>query len=236
MYQVQYFFVFEPKKYPREILDERFTPLEIKAEDGTPLEGMIYSPKNFSHTILYMGGRSQDSVALITKLSASFENYRIIAYNYRGYGDSKGSLSEENIFNDALFVARKLQENYGEMSILGFSLGGSLAAYTASNCSVNNLFLISPFDSVYEVIKRKMAFFPSRLIRYRFDTALHVKQVDAKTYVVASKSDRLIPIENIHNLLTNVKNLEEFKELDGYNHDEVLFSPETVDLVQRILQ
>ena len=235
LYEVQYFFVFEPKKYRREPLDERYTPLEIYAEDGTLLEGIIFTPQHFSHTILYFGGRSQDSVALIHKLTCNFENCQIVTFNYRGYGDSKGKATEKNLYSDAYFIAKKIEEHYGKFSVMGFSIGSSVAAFVASKIEVKNLFLIGAFESVFSLFRAKAPLLPSFLIRYRFDTALHVSVVEAKSYLLSSKDDEIVPIENFYNLKKRIKNLVEYKELTSYNHDEILFSQETQDLVKRVL-
>lgn len=231
--QVQYFFVFEPKKHRREALDKRYTPLEITAEDGTLLEGIEFIPEHFTHTIFYLGGRSQDNVALIHKLVSSFENYRIATFNYRGYGDSQGSPSEQNLYADAYHVAQKLQERYGAFSIIGFSLGSSVAAYVASKIKVEKLFLLGGFDSVLHIIKNKIPLLPSFLIRYKFDTAYHVSNVEDPTYLVSSKDDNIVPIKNANNLKISIKNLAEFKVLSSYNHDEILFSQESINLVKK---
>ncbi len=233
--QVQYFFLFDPKKHRREFLDERYTPLDVQAEDGTILEGIEFTPKHFTHTIFYIGGRSQDSVALIHKLAFSFEGYRIVTFNYRGYGSSQGSPSELNVYEDALYVAKKLQQRYGEFSIIGFSLGSSVAAYVASKIKVEKLFLLGGFDSVFHIIRNKIPLLASFLIRYKFNTALHVSSVNAPTYLVSSKDDDVVPIKNAHNLKISIKNLAEFKELSSYNHDEILFSSESINLVKKAL-
>ena len=235
LYQVQYFFIFDPKKHRREMLDERYTPLEIRVEDGTLLEGIEFTPEHFSHTIFYLGGRSQDSVALIHKLVFSLENYRIVTFDYRGYGDSKGTPNEQNLYGDALYIAQKLQERYGNFSLIGFSLGSSVAAYVASKIKVENLFLFGGFDSVFNIIKYKLPWLPSFLIRYKFDTALHVSHVEVPTYLVSSKDDDIVPIKNAHNLKNSIKNLVEVEELSSYNHDEILFSQQSVNLVKRVL-
>ena len=233
LYQLQFFLVFDPKKHKREHLDARYTALEIKADDGTLLEGIEYTPKEFKHTLFYIGARSQDSVALIHKLSHHFEECRILTFNYRGYGNSKGVPSEKNLYNDALHVAKKFQEHYGEFSVAGFSLGSSLAAYVASKIKVKHLFLLGGFDSVRALFLKRG--FPSFLIKYSFDTVSYLKNVDADTYLVSSIDDDVVPIENAHNLKTNIKNLAEYKELSRYNHDEILFSQESVDLVKKVL-
>lgn len=235
LYQLQFFLVFDPKIHRREKLDARYTYLKIKAEDGTLLEGVTYSPQKFKHTIFYLGGRSQDCVALIHKLSYNFEDYRILTLNYRGYGNSKGMLDEKNIYADALYVAKKFQENYGEFSIVGFSLGSSVAAYVASKIKAEKLFLFGGFDSVLNIFKSRKSYIPAFMVKYIFDTALHVKNVDADTYLVSSRDDDVVPLKNAHNLKEKIKNLVEYKELSRYNHDEILFCDESVALVKRVL-
>ena len=233
IYEVQYFFIFHPKKHRREALDERYIQLEIQMRDGTRLEGIEFTPKNFTHTIFYLGGRSQDSVALIRKLAFSFEDCRIVTFNYRGYGNSQGSPNEQNLYLDTCYIAEKLKQRYGKFSIMGFSLGSSVGAYAASKISVENLFLFGGFDSVFNIFRKKVPYIPSFLVRYRFDTALHVSCVEAKTYLISSKDDDVVPIENAYNLKIRIKNLVEFKVLSSYNHDEILFSPESINLVKK---
>ena len=104
-----------------------------------------------------------------------------------------------------------------------------------SKIEVKNLFLIGAFESVFSLFRAKAPLLPSFLIRYRFDTALHVSVVEAKSYLLSSKDDEIVPIENFYNLKKRIKNLVEYKELTSYNHDEILFSQETQDLVKRVL-
>ena len=233
LYQIQFFLVFEPKKHRREVLDERFTPLEIKTDDGIFLEGIEYAPKEFSRTLIYLGGKSQDSVALIHKLAHHFENFRIVTFNYRGYGESGGTVSEEKLYADALEVAQKFALRYGSFSIVGYSLGSSLAAYIASKVTIEKLVLIGAFDSVKTLFKQRG--FPSFLIKYHFDTYLHVREVNAPVYLLASKDDTIVPLQNVYNLKENIKNLAEYKELSSYNHDEILLCEESIEFIKRVL-
>ena len=234
IYQLQYFLVFQPKKYPHEKLDARFTPLEIYTQDGTALEGVIFTPEKFHYTILYFGARSQDSVGLISKLATAFVEYRIITVNYRGYGDSKGVPSEQTHYEDALHVSQKIKEHYGDFALVGFSIGSSVAAYVASKMDIKKVFLLGAFDSIYALMRNYHI--PSFLIRYRFDTLLHVSELKSNLYLVASVDDKVVPIENLYNLKSKIKNLVEYKELSRYNHDEILFSNESIELIKKVLK
>jgi uncharacterized protein len=233
-YQMQFFLVFQPHKYPRESLDKHFTPLSIVVSDKTLLEGIEYAPEQFEHTLVYIGGKYQDSVALIQKLAVNFPFYRIVTYNHRGYGDSQGHVNEKVFYKDALEVAKKFTARYGIYSLLGYSLGSSAAAFVASHVSVEHLFLIGAFDSIEAMFTQRGV--PAFLVRYRFDTAVYMQNVSAKTCLVVSTDDQIIPIKRSRYLRDKIKNLAWYKELSGYNHNEILLCKESKACIEKVLK
>jgi len=88
-----------------EDLIEFLTPLALPAEDETLLEGILYEPSTpSSKIILYFGGVSQDSVALVEKFAAHYPSMPFITYNYRGYGKSEGKPTQAKLFVDAMHI------------------------------------------------------------------------------------------------------------------------------------
>jgi uncharacterized protein len=234
-YQWQYLMMFRPKKYRQDKLDDRFTLLDLRAEDGTFLEGVSFTPADFKATIVYFGGNSQDSVGLIYKLSICYENYRILTFNYRGYGNSAGSPSEKNLYADALHVTELFYKHYGNFSVIGYSLGSSLAAFVASRHRVEKLFLLGAFDSIKNLAQTRFPWIPSYLIRYNFMTISYAKELRCDTYLVYSSDDRVVLEQNVLNLKAHLKNLVEYKELSGYNHQELLCCDESIELIKKVL-
>ncbi len=230
-YQWQYFMIFSPTYYRSPTaLDERFEMLSIFTDDGVELEGVVFEPEVLDSTLLFFAGRSHDAVGLIQKLSQTYENTRIITFNYRSYGKSGGVASEKNLFKDGVHVANLVQKNYGDFYILGFSLGSSVSAYVASRVKSLDLFLVGSFDSIASVAKEKFVTrgkFPmidlSRVFRYKFDNKLHVQSVDAPTYLFVSVDDETTYVQNSRNLKLHVKNLEYYEELEGLTHKELLW-------------
>jgi pimeloyl-ACP methyl ester carboxylesterase len=235
--------MFSPTYYRSDELDDDFEFLNIIADDGTKLEGVVYEPKemyrklaDIDSTLLFFGGRMQDSVGLIKKLSTSFEHTRIIAFNYRSYGKSDGILSEKKMLDDGLAISKIVQKNYGDFYILGFSLGSAVASYVASKMHVKGVFLISPFESIALFLKKKYGYFLPWLLRYKFNKAKFVKDIEAKTYIFASKHDEVIHVQNSINLKKHVKNLALYKELENISHDELLWDKKIVNEINKVIK
>ncbi len=221
-YQWQFFLIFSPTYYRDGELGCEFEKLSIFTPDNTELEGVIYTPKKHTTTLLYFGGRSQDSVGFIKKLAQCFPTKQIVTFNYRGYGKSKGSLTEKNIMEDGLHVAQKVQKNYGDFYIVGFSLGSSVASYVASKHKAKGVFLVGVYDSVANIAKKKFGINLSLLLRYKFDNTKVVKNIEIPTYVFVSKTDKTTYIENARELKKHYKNLTFYKELDNLTHKELM--------------
>lgn len=233
-YQWQYFMVFSPTHYRDGELGNEFEKLSVFCEDGTELEGVAYSPEKPQATLLYFGGRSQDSVEFIKKLSKCFPTKQIITFNYRSYGKSGGSLTEKNIMEDALHVAKKIQKNYGDFYIVGFSLGSSVASYIASKHKVKGVFLVGVYDSVAGIAKRKFGINISLLLRYKFNNTKVVKNINSPTYVFVSKNDQTTYIENARELKKYYKNLTFYKEFENITHKDLICYDDVVKKIDEI--
>lgn len=241
-YHWQHFMVFSPTHYRDENLDDDFEILSITADDGVELEGVVYEPKehnkklpDIDSTLLFFAGRSHDSVGIIKKLSQSFPHTRIITFNYRSYGKSGGVVSEKNILEDGLKIAQIIKKNYGDFYILGYSIGSGVASYVASKMDVLGVFLVGPFDSIALLVKAKYKVHIPWILRYKFDKTKLVKNIDANTYIFASKGDEITYIENARNLKKYVKNLAHYHELDNLTHKEILWDEEVIKHINEVI-
>lgn len=91
-------------------------------------------------------------------LSAAHPNWHVIALDYRGFGHSTGSPTEEGLIADAAalvdFVLTTLQIPASRILLLGQSLGTAVAAATAEKLSrekgvdLAGVVLVAPFSSL----------------------------------------------------------------------------------------
>jgi len=236
-YQWQYFMVFSPTYIKERRLCDKCELLSIKSDDRVELEGVVYEPLNAVGTLLVFVGRSHDAVALMGRLSEAYKDVRIIAFNYRGYGKSGGTVNEKNILSDGLKIAQLVQKYYGDFYLLGFSLGSNVATFVAKQHPVKALFLIGAFDSLIALAKEKYPklFFIDKLLRYQFPTNKYIKDVTVKTYLFVSKDDEIIPLKNAQNLKKSVKNLAFYYEFKGLSHKELLWDSKVINQINKVL-
>lgn len=234
-YQWQYFMVFTPTYYREDKLDDKFQYLGMSANDGVELEGVVYEPTDPAGTLLFFGGRSHDSVGLIKRLSEKFPHIRIVTFNYRSYGKSQGVVKERNILKDGVQIVHLVKKNYGDVYLMGFSIGSSVAAYAAAKESVLGLFMIGSFDSIKNLAKEKYGIVPYWVLRYRFNTTKFVEMVDEQTYLFVSKSDETVPLKNSRNLREHVKNLVFYKEYEDLTHKEILWHDDVINKINEVV-
>lgn len=233
LYEAQYFMIFTPT-YFREP-GEDIEMLSIISDDGVELEGAIFKRVDATSTILFFGGREQDSVGLVNRLTKRYKNSTIISFNYRSYGRSKGSLNEKNIFSDALKTAQIVKKNYGDFYILGYSLGASVGLFVASKIECRGVFLVGAFDSLASLAKEMTKIDISWFLKYKFNNIEFLKNIETKVYIFASRDDEVVGIKNTLNLKKSVKNLALYREFKGLNHRELFWSEEVSNELNQIL-
>ncbi len=240
IYLPQRRFVYSPVFYPNRSWFKKRAGLyqlhQLPVSEGVTLEYIIYAPTRPTRTIIYFGGKEQDSVGLIQKISLAFPSACWVACNYRGYGKSQGRSTEQTTFDDSLLLFDHIQQQYGAIGLVGFSLGSSVASFVASKRSPRWLVLVAPFDSVLSLIQAKAFFLPGFLIRYKFPTADFVRQVRCPVYVYNSSDDGIVAPRHVARLRKSIPLLSGGCEFSGYTHDALLFSPELKKELREIFQ
>ncbi len=241
VYFLQHKIIFSPKHYKRRRLfaeyPERYRPLELQVEKGVYLEGIVYEPEMKAITsMLFFGGREQDSVTLIAKFSLHFPQTRIIAFNYRSYGTSGGKASEAAFHGDALKIYDYVEKNFKRPIVLGYSLGSNVATYVGARRDPKELILVATFTSVYDLSHSKGRPIPKFFIKHRFNTMGEITKIERHFYMFATRDDDFVPIDQPRKLKEKVGDLVDYKEFDGYNHGQLLFSDEVCEEIQKVLQ
>ncbi len=81
----------------------------------------------------------------------------VLLWNYRGYGESKGSTSLENIKHDLKTIIENIQvtKNYENIGVYGLSIGSIPSCFVAGEGLVKLCYIDRGFSSIDEIVKSK---------------------------------------------------------------------------------
>jgi len=167
--------------------------------DGVTLHGWLAKPRGpIDGAILYFNGR-RESPTTIFRFLAVMKNQAVAVFNHRGLGASTGKPSEETLVNDGLYVldwlSTETRQPISSIVIIGRSLGSGVAIQVCAAREIAGLILISPFDSLANVIRRRVGFFPSLLLQDKFNSAHHIQKVCCRILSITGARDTTIPTE-----------------------------------------
>lgn len=204
--------------------------------DGEQLNGWVVN-EGHSKALIYYGGNAESIEDNIHFFEAVLPDYTVYLIPYRGYGNSTGDPTEENLYNDALHVYEQIKTRHDLISLMGRSLGSGVATYVAANRQVENLILVTPFDSIENVAKTIYWMFPvSLLIKDKFQSLNRVKNITAKTYIFIAENDRVIPRARTEQLIAQFTNqLMTTTVITRADHNDISQYPEYVAGLKRAL-
>ena len=208
--------------------EERF----IKADDRTELHALYFKAEAPKGVILYFHGNT-GSVRRWGKYAHRFVRlgYDVLVPDPRGYGKSRGVLSEEALHADAGLWYDEVLKTWAEKDIVVFgrSLGSGLATPLAALRSPRMLILETPFANLYDVATNYLPILPYRLLlRYTFrnDKAIKVgtsayNQNCARCHGLEAISGGIAPdLRKLDNDCVSIKDAKKkdacVKEIDEY--------------------
>ena len=207
-----------------------FEDLYFTAEDGTSLNAWYIPAESTRTTILFCHGNAGN----ISNRLESIEQFHrlglnVFIFDYRGYGQSKGSPDEEGTYQDAfaawqyLIERKDLQPN--EIIIFGRSLGGAVATWLATQTEPLGLIIESSFTSIPNLASKVYPFIPVRLLsRFQYNSEENIKRIKAPVLVVHSRDDDIIPFDHGKSLFARASEPKRFLEINGLHNDGYLIS------------
>lgn len=154
-----------------------------------------------------------------------------LIFDYRGYGASDGTPSEEGTYRDAEVAWRYLVETRGvlpsDIIVIGRSLGGAIAAWLANRNTPGLLVIESGFTSLADIGAEAYPFLPVRLLlRFNYPTLEHLRAAGCPVLVVHSREDEIIPFTHGEALFREAPEPKRFLELHGGHNDAFFTSQE----------
>lgn len=194
----------------------------LDAEDGVQLHGWyLPGPDGARHTVLFFHGNAGnishrlDSLEIFHDLGAA-----VLIIDYRGYGRSEGSPSEEGLYRDGRaawdYLAEQRDVPPEEIIAFGRSLGAAVAAHVATEREVGGVILESAFTSAPDMAAELYPLFPVRqLARIHYPTRDFARDLRAPVLVVHSPDDDIIPFHHGEAVYEAAPEPRQFLQIEG---------------------
>jgi pimeloyl-ACP methyl ester carboxylesterase len=154
--------------------------------------------------LIYFGGNAEDVSRNLPEFAEAFPDYAVYLLNYRGFGGSSGSPSEAAIAEDALALFDQVYASHPQVAVVGRSLGSGVAVRLASQRPVQQLILVTPYNSLEEIAARQYPWVPvTWLLKDRFESGKYAAHIRVPTLLLAASDDEVIPRASTQRLLEN---------------------------------
>jgi fermentation-respiration switch protein FrsA (DUF1100 family) len=148
----------------------------------------------------------------------------LLAFDYRGYGESGGAPSEAGLYRDADAAYRYLTKERGvspeRIIVFGHSLGSAVAVDLASRAPAAGLIVEGAFTSAFDRGQELYPYIPVRWIAAsRFSSLEKIERVTVPKLFLHATEDEVIPLAHGRRLYEAAPAPKSFVELRGGHGD-----------------
>jgi fermentation-respiration switch protein FrsA (DUF1100 family) len=217
-----------------------YETVTLDTDDGETLHGWWIPAPDVSretspdasaeHTLLFFHGNAGNISGRLESVQQFHQlGLNVLIVDYRGYGQSTGSPSEEGIYRDAEACWAYLTETQNvvpqDVVVFGRSMGGGAATWIASQRRPGAVILESVFTNVPDIGAHHYSFLPVRaLATNQFDNEARVAEIEAPTLHIHSREDRVVPFELGRQVYEAAAEPKQFLEIEGGHNDGFLVS------------
>lgn len=210
--------------------------LETKEINST----RFYFKNNSKDTVIVFYHGNAGSACDRWPIAQSLENnnYSIIIVEYSGYSNDSLKPSKEKLFQNVENIDSFISTNLSNHSLIliSESIGSGLLSYQTSLSNPKKIILISPFDTLENVILEKFPIFPiSLLLKEDYNNIKYLKSYNNSVLIYHGTNDTLISYELSQNLFKNIHS--EDKELiliKDKGHNDILTFSFIKELVENL--
>lgn len=208
----------------------RFQEVQFTAADGVVLTGW-WIPANYPRgTVVYChgnGGNISDRAHLAPAFTR--RGFNLFLWDYRGYGQSAGSPSEQGLYRDAraAFDAAQPMSRNLPIIVYGHSLGAAVACQLARERPLSGLIIEGGFASIADMTRRRFPDWPlDRFLTVKYDAAAAAATLtDLPKLFGHGPRDEVVPFQSGRLLFAAAAPPKTFAILGGAHSDSSWLTP-----------
>lgn len=201
----------------------------LTASDGVRLHGWLV-PGRREAALLWLHGNAGNIENRLENLRQMHERLgvTVLLFDYRGYGRSSGSPSEQGLYRDAEAALRYLEGrddvNADRIVYFGRSLGAAVAVELATRRAPSGLILESAFPSLMFMARAHYPYVPTAIVRAvigeEYDSASKVGSLHVPLLLIHGEQDEIAPLEGGKRLYEAAKEPKELFTLPDAGHND----------------
>lgn len=223
VYKFQSIMIFRPVKLEKNYHFQFDVPYqEFWIGTMKSVNALLFTVSNPKGVVLYHHGNSRN-IQHWGNFYKDFTSrgYDVFFYDYRGFGKSKGLLTENSLYRDARTSYQFLSTRYPKDKIFQFgrSLGSALATRMTIRYGSKFLVLETPYLSMKAMAQKRFPVLPiSWLIQFPLRQDVDILKVTCPILILSGTSDELTP--HNHSLtLSKLNNRSELVILQNGMHN-----------------
>ena len=194
--------------------------------DGVTLHGW-YLPGTGDVTWLWFHGNGGNISHRVEEL-ALFRHLLGVnqfIFDYRGFGRSPGTPSENGTYQDSKAALNYLLSRSdlapAKIVYFGRSLGSAVAVELASRKEPLALVLVAPFSSISDMAKVAFPFTPFHMfVRGRYDSVARIRSIHRPLLIMHGDQDTTVPLSQGKKLFEAANQPKRFQLLPGAAHND----------------
>jgi uncharacterized protein len=198
----------------------------LTTKDGEKINGLYYEGSR-PEVILYFHGNAGDLSGwqFVAEDFTAF-GFSLLIIDYRGYGKSSGSISENGFYQDAKaaydFLRTEKKFSAQQILVYGRSIGSGVAVHLAAHNNCRGLILESPHSSLGKLANEKLPFFfPSLYMKYTFNNMEKINRVKSPVVFIHGVKDEIIPASHTERLFKKFEGKKKMILVPGGSHNDL---------------
>lgn len=228
-HKIENFFVFFPEtafdSTPHEV-NLHYRDVYFHTEDGKRLHGWFFPLREEFPLILFCHGNAGNISHRLENIRPLLEQrLQVFIFDYRGYGKSSGTPSENGVYLDGLaaydYLVKRERIPPTNIIVFGRSLGAAVAIEIALKRRVRSIIIENAFTSIKEMA-RSLALFHlfSFLLPAHYNNLKKIGYVATPKLIIHGKEDEIVTFSMGRKLFDAAKDPKYFFPVEGAGHND----------------
>jgi uncharacterized protein len=201
----------------------------FNTSDDVRLHGWIVPSAGSSALMLFCHGNAGNISHRVDNLRRLHDiGLNVFIFDYRGYGQSSGQITESGFYLDAEAAYTVAREHAAaknlKLVMFGRSLGGIAAVHLGARHACSGLILESTFTHMAAMARVHFPLpVPGGLLRHKLNALEKIGRIKAPVLFVHGDRDDIVPINLGRELFDATKAPKEFMTIQGAGHNDTYF-------------